>query len=295
MSRPASALNSGQTNKKFLYMALGLGALGALLVYVAFSRSDGSGRAGGGDQVPVVVAKTDIEARTRITASMVEVKLISADDASALALPDTAQVIGKTTRFPIAANEQVLSNKIVDLTATSSPTGKSLSYVIPEGMRAISVNVKDVTNAGGLLLPGDYVDVLVVYNVDFSNDPGKPSSHEKIDNYFVHTILQAVEVLAVKQTVVDAVPESVGTPAAGSSTSDPSAPRARNSEANPQPDAQTVTLALPPDKAQLLYFAEQNGKIRFAVRRYGDIAEKPVDPMIQTDLFPRNLPNPFVR
>jgi pilus assembly protein CpaB len=294
MSRPASALNTGSTNKKFLYMALGLGALGALLVYVAFSRGGGSGSDSSSSQVPVVVAKTDIEARARITASMVEVKLINSDDASALALADTSAVIGKTTRFPIAANEQVLSSKIVDLTTTSSPTGKSLSYVIPEGMRAIAVNVKDVTDAGGLLLPGDYVDIMVVYNVDFQNDPNKPGSHEKVENYYINTILQAKEVLAVKQIIVDAVPESVGTPTAGS-TSDPSAPRVRNTEANPQTDAQTVTLALTPEEAQLLYFAEQNGKIRFAVRRYGDIAVKPIDPMIQPDLLRRDLPNPFVR
>ncbi|HEY7268715.1 MAG TPA: Flp pilus assembly protein CpaB [Dehalococcoidia bacterium] len=292
MSRPASALNTGQTNKKFLYMALGLGLLGALLVYVAFSRSGGSGSVGSGDHVPVVVAKSDIEARTKITASMVEVKLLPADDASSLAYTDTAQVIGQTTRFPIAANEQVLSNKIVDLTGATSPGGKSLSFTIPQGMRAIAVNVKDVTDAGGLLLPGDYVDVLVVYNVDFLNDPSSPSSHEKVDNFYIRTIMQAKEVLAVKQTIVDTVPDAVGTPGAAA---DNSAPRSRNTEAKPEPDAQTVTLALTPEDAQLLYFAEQNGKIRFAVRPYGDIAEKPVDPMIQPDLFPRNLPNPFVR
>lgn len=294
MSRPASALNPGQTNKKFLYMALGLGLLGAILVYAAFSRSSGSGGSAGGDQVPVVVAKADIEARSRITASMVEVKLLSSDIASTLAYTDTAAVVGKTTRFPIAANEQVLSNKIVDLSAgPSSVAGKSLAYVIPPGMRAIAINVKEVSAAGGLVLPGDFVDVLVVYDVDFINDLARDNtSREKVSNFLIHTLLQAKQVLAVKQTIVDTVPESVGTPVAGSS---PSNSVVRNSEAKPEPDAQTITLALTPEDAQKLYFAELNGKIRLDVRPYGDTEEKPIQPMIQSDLWPRNLPNPFVR
>jgi pilus assembly protein CpaB len=293
MSRPASALNAGQTNKKFIYMALGLGLQGAVLVYAAFSRSRGSDGGATGDKVPVVVAKQDIEARAKITASMVEVKLISSDLASALGYTDTSAVVGQVTRFPISANEQVLSNKIVDLSAgPSSVAGKSLSYVIPAGKRAMAVTVKDVTNAGGLVLPGDYVDIIVVYDIDFGNDPTSPSSHEKADSFFIQTLYQNIEVLAVSTTIVDVVPQS--TSSANGSNPD-SGQRARNTEAKPDPEAKTVTLALTPEQAQKLYLAESNGRIRLAVRPFGDNEEKPIDTMIETDLFPRNLPNPFIR
>jgi pilus assembly protein CpaB len=295
MSRPAGALNTGQTNKKFIYMAIGLGLVGLILVYAALSRSGGSGSSAVSDQIPVVVAKADIEARTTITASMVEVKLVPADSASSLRFTDTAQVVGKTTRFPITANEQVISSKIVDLSAgPSSVSGKSLSFVIPPGERAIAVSVKDVTNAGGLLLPGDYVDILVVYDVDFYTDPSNPKSHEKVTSYYIETLFQAKEVLAVSQTIVDTVPETVGTPAAGASSDTSNGAIVRNSEAKPNPAAQTVTLALSPEEAQKLYFAEMNGHLRFSVRPFGDTAVKPMDPMIQPDLIKRTLPNPFV-
>ncbi|HXH21453.1 MAG TPA: Flp pilus assembly protein CpaB [Dehalococcoidia bacterium] len=265
-------------------MAVVLGLIGAILVYVAFSRNTGSG-GGSGDQVPVVVAKSDIAARTKITASMVEVKLVNAADVSATAFSDTAAVIGQVTRFPIAANEQVLSTKLVPLTGTGSTVSKSLSYAIPPGKRAIAITVDEVTSAGGLILPGDYVDILVVYDIDFQSDPRDPSSREKASAYFIHTLFQDVEVLAVSTTVVDTVASNEAT----------TGHRPRNSEANPNPEAITVTLALSPEDAQKLYLAEKNGYIRLSVRPYNDTEIRPIDPMIESDLFPRNLPNPFIR
>lgn len=307
MSRPAGAMNTGQTNKKFLYMAGGLGLLGAILVYVAFSRSSGSGGVTGADQVPVVVAKTDIAARTKITASMVQVKLVRTDDASSQAFADTADAVGKITRFPITANEQVISSKVVDLSGNASPSsgsvaGKSLSFTVPPGQRAIAVNVTEVAQVGGLLLPGDYVDVLIVYDVDFANDPGDPASHEKATNFVVQTLFQNKEVLAVSQTIVDLV-EETGTAgsanasagnAAGSTLTSDSDQRVRNTEAKPTPAAATITLALSPEETQKFYLAVMNGKVRFSLRSFGDNEQRPIDIQTQFDLFQRNLPNPFI-
>jgi len=100
------------------------------------------------------------------------------------------------------------------------------------------------------------------------------------------TLFQNVEVLAVSQSVVDVVPEA--TPSAGGQ-------RVRNSEAKASPDANTVTLALTPEQAQRLYLAESNGRIRIAVRHFGDADVQPIDPLLQIELIPPNLPNPFLR
>jgi pilus assembly protein CpaB len=287
MSRPAAALNPGQTNRRFILLAVVLGLIGAILVYVAFSRGGGSGGGASSNQVPVVVAKADIAARTKITASMVEVKLVNVGDASATAYQETDQVIGQVTRFPITANEQVLSTKVVPFEGTGSVPGKSLSYTIPSGKRAIAITVEQVVAAGGLIIPGDYVDVLVVYDVSFQTDPTDPSSRETAEAFLVNTLFQDKEVLAVSQTVVDTV--------AGQSD-DGNGHRSRNSEAKADAGATTITLALTPEEAQKLYLADLNGKIRLTVRPFGDDqGERPLDPMFETDLWPRSLPNPFIR
>jgi pilus assembly protein CpaB len=278
-------MNPGQTNRRFILMAVVLGLIGAVLVYVAFSRNGGGGGGGSGDQVPVVVAKSDIAARSKITASMIEVKLVNVEDASTTAYTDTAAVVGQVTRFPIAANEQVLSTKIVPLEGPNSTVSKSLAYTIPSGKRAIAITVEEVVAAGGLVLPGDYVDILVVYDIIFHSDPTDPGSTEKAEAFLVNTLFQDVEVLAVSQTVVDTVVSNEPT----------TGHRARNSEADADPEAITVTLALSPEEAQKLYLAELNGHIRLSVRPYDDTEIRPIDPMIESDLWPRNLPNPFIR
>jgi pilus assembly protein CpaB len=224
------------------------------------------------------VAKVDIPARTAVTADMVEVRLVAGDDRSVLAYDSVEAIRGKVTRFPITANEQVLSSKVVDLSGSAAATARSLSYIIPAGKRAFSISTNEVRDVGGLLLPGDYVDVMVKYDVDFGD--------EVEASYLAHILLQNVEVLAVSQTIVDVVPED-----------EPSetGQRERISEAKPNPGAGTITLALTAEDAQLIFLAESTGEIRFALRPYGDSEERPVDFTTKRELLPPNIPAPIRR
>ena len=150
----------------------------------------------------------------------------------------------------------------------------------------MAVTVKPVSTAGGLVLPGDYIDIIGVFDVEFRSSLTDPTARQKIASYYANTLMQAKEVLAVSQTIVDAVPES--TPSVDGSA------RARNSEAKPDPQAVTVTLALTPDEAERLFLAEKNGDLRFTVRNFGDTEERPVTPLTNGDLLPPLLPNPFL-
>jgi pilus assembly protein CpaB len=207
MARPLTKTAGGITNRRLLLLALVAGIVAAILVYTALSRSSEStsGSASApASMAPVVVAKQDIPARTKITASMVEVRQMPLDDASELAFTDLSDTVGRVTRYPIATSEQVLSTKVVAL-ESAAVTGDSLSYVIPEGRRAMAINVDEVVAVGGLVLPGDYVDVMASFDVTFRDG----ESDKTEDKYFTRLILQNIEVLAVAQTVVDAPPKRV--------------------------------------------------------------------------------------
>src|SRR5947209_13150583 len=117
MNRSITAAPASGSNKKLIIIALVLGLLGAVLVFSAASKGGdkGSSNTAAAGGVPSVVAKLDIPARTKITAAMVEVRLVSKDGVSDLGYTDPTQVIGQVTRFPVAANEQVLSTKVVSL------------------------------------------------------------------------------------------------------------------------------------------------------------------------------------
>jgi pilus assembly protein CpaB len=297
MARPLTKTAVGITNRRLLLLALVAGIVAAILVYTALSR--GSESTGGTSAVtsmePAVVAKQDIPARTKITAGMVEVRQLSLDDRSELAFTDLSQVVGRVTRYPIATSEQVLSTKVVALDS-AAVTGDSLSYVIPDGRRAMAVKVDEVVAVGGLVLPGDYVDVMATFDVTF-----RDGENEKTENkYFTRLILQNLEVLAVAQTVVDAPTEAgtatgsdSGATATGTETTE--GQRARNTEAEPEPKAATVTLSVTPQEAQLIFLAEQNGVLRMAVRPYGDAVVQDIPFVAEPELIPPDLPSPVVR
>jgi pilus assembly protein CpaB len=106
----------------------------------------------------------------------------------------------------IGANEPVLATKI-----TGPGQRATLSAVLTEGMRAVSIRVNDVLGVAGFVFPGDRVDVLLTRNV--RDDQGNEQS-------YVDVLLQSVKVLAVDQvadeskdspTVVKAVTVEVGT------------------------------------------------------------------------------------
>lgn len=307
MSQSAGTLNPTRGNRRFVLLAIVLGLMGAGLVYVATSRdsSTSSSNNPAVQPVPVVVAKVDVAARTPLTQEMLDVKLLAPEAVSPLAFTDVQTAVGQVTRFPLTVGEQVMTSKVVSVDGRLS---RSLSFVIPEGKRGFAITATEVQNAGGLVLPGDYVDIVVLHDVEFLNDPADPSSRETVASFLVQTLMQNVEVLAVAQTVVDVVEVPVETeegavgatgaqpsaaPAEGEDLEEGSTQRVRNSEAAPLPGAATITIAVTPEEAERLYLAEANGTVRLTVRPFGDDETVPVDYQTKIELIPQDVPNPF--
>ncbi|MGX5839501.1 Flp pilus assembly protein CpaB [Mesorhizobium sp. ArgA1] len=85
----------------------------------------------------------------------------------------------------ISANEPVLASKI-----TGPGQRATLSAVLGEGMKAVSIRVNDVLGVAGFVFPGDRVDVLLTRTV--RGDDGT-------DKSFVDVLLQSMKVLAIDQ------------------------------------------------------------------------------------------------
>jgi pilus assembly protein CpaB len=258
-------------------LALVSAALSALLVFVAISRAGGGKESSGStDTAAVVVAAVDIPARTQITKDMVKVRDVPVSVKPEMAYSTVDEVIGKATRYPLVVEEELTSLKVVSLQGAQGADG--IAFVIPKGMRAISIKADQVLSAGGLVLPGDYVDIIGVFSVK-NKDGGEDEA------YFVRTILQNIEVLAVAQTIADVPPpaDGDGTEAAATTSE---GQRARGSEADPNPEATTLTLLVEPEKAEWLFLAEANGTLRAIVRGFGDSDTTDVRPIVETELFP---------
>jgi Flp pilus assembly protein CpaB len=269
MARSIAGAAPGRTNRRFLIIAILCAALSAVLVYTAVSRTggdDGGGGGGAAGSTQIVVAETAIKQRTLVTPEMITLKSVSSRDVIAGAFTSVDDVVGKVTKYPIEANQQVIASAVID---TSNPTAlDALALVVPAGKRGFSINSAQVKTAGGLILPGDYVDVLWICCDDQAA--------------LAKTVLQNVQVAAVAQTKVDAGP-AAGT-AAGTQPDDP-APAVT---ADPIPDAVTLTLLLTPDQAHLAFLADLTGEVRASLRGVGDANLEPPsnDFTLATELLP---------
>ena len=280
MARTAAGSLPGRTNRKFLIVALLFGALTAVLFYAltANRTSDGKTSTTSTTQVQVVVARVPIRQRTSITADMVELKSVPADARVAGAIGGINDAIGKVTKFPIDVNQQVATSAIVD--TTKPVVGAALDLVVPTGRRAMSIQASQVINAGGLILPGDYVDLVWI------------CCQDKV--VVAKTLLRNIQVAAIDQNIISSGPVGVAggaTPAAGSNE-----PVAADASA-PVPSAITMTLLLTPTESQQLFLAEQTGKLRAVLRQFGDQELPDTPPSTYLDIAPvdllKSLPAPF--
>jgi len=105
----------------------------------------------------------------------------------------------------IEPNEPVLGNKL-----TGPGQKATLSAVIQDGMKAVTVRVNDVEGVAGFVLPGDRVDVLVTRQ----QEKGANSNDVVLQNVKVLAVDQIADERIDKPTLVKAVTLEVDTVAA---------------------------------------------------------------------------------
>lgn len=271
MASNALSASKGKTSRRPLLLAAAFGVLSAVLI-LAYLKTAGSKNSTSVATAPAVFALRDIPERTVIKDGMVEVRQIPVDARHNLAMQDKNAVIGQITRVPIQAGEQVLSSKIAD-----QVRDVGFSASVPEGKRAVAVGVTEVIASGGHISPGDYVDVIGLFEVYAPTDAnGNPTGSGPRDTagkdqgdkpkvYTAVTLLQNIQVLAVAQN------------------DDASLQPGSEKKSNGKPDqAKSVTLAVTPEQAEKLTLAENIGELRLSLRPFGDTEERKVTPAVNS-------------
>ena len=124
----------------------------------------------------------------------------------------------------IRTSEPILSGKV-----TGPGQRASLSTLLADGMKAVTIKVNDVAGVGGFVLPGDRVDILLTNNNKDADGQPKNDGDETVTVAYTDLLLQNVRVLAVDQL-------------ADTKKNDPVVAHTVTVEASMQ-DAQKVTLA----------------------------------------------------
>jgi pilus assembly protein CpaB len=195
----------------------------------------------------VVVAQRAVPAKTVLAARDVTLAPVPVALAAGAA-SQVAAVVGQVTVAPLAAGQIVYTNELVQ-----PGNSAALSYHIPSDARAETVRVNDVTGVSGLIQPGDRVDVVAVFDKAVT---GKGEAQ---------LLLQDVLVLAVGAS------QQAG--AAGTGVRGGSPPA-------------DVTLAVAPQQALLLAYAQARGSVQLLLRpAVADAAPVAVQVVTDQDLI----------
>lgn len=233
--------SSLKLNKRILIFAIILGLITAVALNFYIKSLDKPALVA----VPhseVIIAKTTIPAYIRITEEMLDKQSMPSDAVHPEAITSMDNVVGGISKSEIIKGEQVLSGRVV-----MDETKATLSYRIPENMRAFTIPIGEVSGVAGFISPGDKVDILISY------------SDEKInDELTTYTMFQNMEILATGEQTQ---PKDDATRSVVS----------------------TLTLLVTPEEAEVLVYSLQSGTFHLTLRSPVDTSTADVDSFNSTN------------
>ena len=200
--------------------------------------------------VKAVVATRNIEAKSMILGSMLEVKEFPQNALPPDVVTDIAEIANKPAKERIMMGDIITHSKVYRSIEQSGFVGS-----IPPDCRAVSINLNDVTGVAGFAKPGDYVDVLMIEHDDTTVTS--------------RLILQNVLLLSINKTMNATQPQAVPQPQQQQQQNGQQQ-QPQESAVNPATQAianpALATLALRPDEVLQLVSASKIGEIYLMLR-----------------------------
>ena len=159
------------------------------------------------EQVPVLVATKDMPKGMTVDKDSVGVVIVPAQHVQPQAASSLDRVAGMVAVVPISKGEQITLNKLMSV--KEAVGGGTLAMSTPIGKRAITVSVDSISAVGGMIRPGDYVDVVAMVTVPVTTPEGKQASQAAVVPLFQNTLVLAVgqETAAMPPAGEKAVPK----------------------------------------------------------------------------------------
>ena len=211
-----------------LAVAIGCGLVAMMGVQQVLSRNRNAGKQ---DFVNVLVATVDIAPGIPLDETNTTFKSWPKGNLPEKAVTKREQCDDRSLRTAAVAHEVILESKL----GKKGQHGGSME--IPDGLRVGTVSVNTTKTHSGLILPGDFVDVVVTYKTRVS---GQMRDRTK-------TILERIQVFAtdnVRKSGVASDAEEI--------------------------NAKNISLLVDPHQYNVLMLAEQRGEITLALRNRDD-------------------------
>lgn len=248
-----------RTSRLVLLLGVFLAAL--VFVVVLLGGNRGPGQTGPGasptavTQVTVLVAAADIPLGTIVDVNMFTTKTLAVNLVEGNAYGDPSQAIGKTTRKAILTGQQVHSTDFQN---------RAVPITVPQGRRAITIAVGQLTGVGDLLDVGDTVDLIITLD-----QRAFPTVQVLADGSV--TIIQGLNPLTIKLPLLLQDVQIIGT------INPPPPPAPVNAQGQPVPAASVapqvnfdeqklLVLAVTPQQAEVILFARTTGVLDAILR-----------------------------
>jgi pilus assembly protein CpaB len=209
-----------------LVIALVLGLVAAKMAF-DFVQKRQDQTASDTKKVQIVIAKRPVDAGQVLTDDDLAMGDVSSEAVNDTVFKSTDQVVGRVTVVSIVQGQAVSTTLLAP-----RGSGPGLQATVPLGMRAVTVDINEITGVAGYLVPGCHVDVLQTLRDEKSGLP------------VAHTLAQNIKVTAVGQKHG---PDGDG-------------------------GGRSITLLVTPQQAELFELASSVGRPRFALRGSNDLS-----------------------
>lgn len=262
-----------------LLMAAAMGLLAALAC-AAYLTSLEHDLIGASAPAEVCVATQDILANATLDDRVIKQGQVPARYLQPLAVSDCQEALGRMAAVPVPAGAQVLSPMLLDR------RNAGLAPLVTRSHRAITIGVDPVTGVGGLVRPGNLVDIFatVVFAQPPRRDVNGPASPDERTE--VRLLMQRIPVLAVGQELLAGDPVTA-------LERQPRPLSERDGRAEDRPparDIRSVTLSVTPRQAQEIVLAQQIGELTLTLRATLDSSDTALESLDPLSLFQVSLP-----
>jgi pilus assembly protein CpaB len=168
--------------------------------------------------------------------------------------PEARALAGAVTRRSLSAGELLVRGSVI------SPGERGfLAAIVSPGHRAIALSVEAETSAGGLIWPGDRVDIILTQEI---REDGVPLAQQVVSE----TILEDVRILSTDQKL-DSAADTAGTV---------------EGKVEPRRVPTTVTVEVTPDQAERVTVGGTLGRLHLTLRGVAAEEGRPMlpEPMV---------------
>jgi pilus assembly protein CpaB len=251
--RPPARKSSGSKNILFLLVALLISGGAGFFVLSALNSANNRPEE---ETVSIVVAAKDILLGTTLKEEHLGLiqwpKASAPKDYEKKFFSQKERLIGRVAKVDLFEGESILDSRLAPVEA-----GQGLNALIPSGKRAVAIKVSQESGVAGFIKPGDFVDVLVLF--------------QSFDGLSSQTLLQNIKVLAIGDQY-----------------------QQNTENAGKAIDVPVVTLLVTPEQGQQLALGNSNGKITLTLRNGYDLDQVEVAKFVPGEKSNNNTATPAV-